>query len=137
MKKGELHINLVFEFFFYPGDWFTIRIVPNYRRRIGIKIFPIFIGVDYWRPLSAVGYPTGVIEGNFLNDVDMNRLVIEDWQQYGHEYIFFANLVDEIGEWIMLQVEGKRISAIGKKDTMKKFSALLDKNKIKYSFDVA
>lgn len=62
----------------------------------------------------------------------MKKLVIENWNSYG-DYLLFANMVDEIGEWIMLQIEGYKTSAIGKESSLKKFSKLLTDKKIPHT----
>lgn len=65
----------------------------------------------------------------------MNRLTIENWQQYG-DYLLFSGFVDQVGEWIMLESNTKMITAIGKESAIEKFALLLAENNIKFISDL-
>ncbi len=61
----------------------------------------------------------------------MKKVIIENWQMYG-DYLLFANFVDKVGEWIMLEATSEKIIAYGKERSMLKFTDILTDNQIPF-----
>ena len=65
----------------------------------------------------------------------MEKITINNWNEFGN-YMLFANMVDETGKWILLEVTGSSINATGNMEALQAFSELLRARNIPFTFDI-
>lgn len=62
----------------------------------------------------------------------MTQIKIENWRTYG-DYMFFANIVDNCKNKVILMTMGNTITAIGSKESVEEYKSELEKRKVKFS----